>query len=263
MKKCILSIVVLLVCMQLGMQAQDTIRIMTFNIDQGSDTTLQAIGEVIRSYNPDFVALQEVDICPKRNYVPHQRGKNFITELGYYTNMQGIFGKAMDHPGGWEYGDAILTKHSFTQSCTYSLPSSDGIEPRQMILIHTSVHGTPICFACTHLSYENTPMRAAQLRKIKQILSKQKEKIQFICGDFNSDPSENLIPSILKQWTDVLPEGKGTFTSMPHNALQAYKYDYILYNSRRTNNIEIFHSSIHCDEHLTDHCIGIAEIIIH
>lgn len=263
MKKLILSIIVLLVFAQLAVQAQDTIRIMTFNIDQGADTTLMAIGEVIRSYNPDFVAIQEVDMYPKREYIPHQHDKNFIAELGYYTDMQGVFGKAMNHPGGWEYGDAILTKHSFSQSCTYSLPCPGGSEPRQMLLLHTSVHGTPVCFACTHLSHENRSTRATQLRKIKQILGQQKERIQFICGDFNSDPAENLIPSILKQWTDALPAGKGTFTSMPRNALQAYKYDYILYNSKRTNNIEIVHSTIQCDEHLTDHCIGVAEIIIH
>ena len=36
---------------------QDTIRIMTINIHQGSDTTLQRLGEVIKEYHPDFAKI--------------------------------------------------------------------------------------------------------------------------------------------------------------------------------------------------------------
>lgn len=78
---------------------QDTIRIMTINIHQGSDTTLQRLGEVIREYHPDFVAVQEVDMYPNRSEAKLARNKNFIAELSYFSDMQGVFGKAWDHPG--------------------------------------------------------------------------------------------------------------------------------------------------------------------
>lgn len=242
--------------------AQDTIRIITFNIDQGADTTLQAIGELIRSYHPDLVALQEVDMYPHREYVLHQQDKNFIAELSYYTYMQGVFGKAYDHPGGWDYGNAILTKHPFSKSESYILPSQKGMEPRELLLIHTSIKGHPICFACTHLSFENKKIRTKQLQKIKQILRKQKESIQFICGDFNSDVSENIVFPIMKQWEDALPENQKTFSSQPENSYQSYKYDYILYNFKRAKKIKVTNNTIICDEHYTDHCIGIVDIII-
>jgi endonuclease/exonuclease/phosphatase family metal-dependent hydrolase len=262
MRKIIALFIICLSCVSITVKAQDTIRIMTFNIDQGLDTSLQVIGEIIKSYHPDFVALQEVDMFPHRSYAPHQHDKNFIAELCYYADMQGVFGKAWDHPGGWDFGDAILSKHSFTKSENFSLPHIVNTEPRQLLLIHSSVNGLPICFACTHLSYENKTLRAMQIRKIKQIMKKQKEKIQFVCGDFNSDISENLVSSILNQWKDALPEGEGTFSSNREWHYMEHKYDYILYNYKKKKNIEVIYSTIDCDDQITDHCIGVTDIII-
>ncbi len=263
MKKVVLQIVfIVLGIIYHTCEAQDTLRIITYNIDQGSDTTLQAIGELIRTYNPDFVALQEVDMYPSRDYVPQQHHKNFMAELSYYSNMQGVFGKAFDHPGGWDYGNAILTKHSFTKSESFKLPSSRGMETRGLLLIHTSIKGHPVCFACTHLSYESKNIRTLQLQKIKQLMRKQKENIQFVCGDFNSDISEDIVFPIMKQWKDALPENQNTFSSQPNNSYRLYKYDYILYNCKKAKKIKVLSNTIKCDEHYTDHCIGIVDIII-
>ena len=262
MKKVIVLITIVLSCVSFTTQAQDTIRIMTFNIDQGVEASLQRIGEIIQSYNPDFVAVQEVDIYPHRSYAVHQHDKNFIAELSYYADMQGVFGKAWDHPQGWDFGDAILSKHSFTKSETFALPHIVNTEPRQMVLIHTSVKGHPICFASTHLSHESKTLRAMQIRKIKQIMKKQKETIQFVCGDFNSDLLEGLVLSILKYWKDALPKEEGTFSSNPEWQFKAHKYDYILYNAQKKKNIEVLNATIKCDVEVTDHCIGIVDIII-
>lgn len=238
---------------------QDTIRIMTINIHQGSDTTLQRLGEVIREYHPDFVAVQEVDMYPNRSEAELARNKNFIAELSYFSDMQGVFGKAWDHPGGWDYGDAILTKHSFSKSECSILTHYGNTEPRQLLLIHTKVKGHAICFGCTHLCHEKPANRSAQLKQIKRIMRKQKENIKFVCGDLNSDTKENLVHPILKKWKDALPDDEGTFSSFngkPH--FKAYKYDYILYQGK----VEVVQTMFRCNETLTDHCICIADLII-
>ena len=114
--------VALMLVFSAAISAQDTIRIMTLNIHQGSDTTLQAIGEYIKQYNPDLVALQELDQWPHRPEAPKQTGKNFIAELSYYSDMIGCFGKAWDHPKGWDYGDGILSKYPIERYETLILP---------------------------------------------------------------------------------------------------------------------------------------------
>lgn len=54
----------------------DTIRVMTFNLHAGHDASLEQIGELIKRYNPDFVALQEVDHKTMRRNCPHQNGRD-------------------------------------------------------------------------------------------------------------------------------------------------------------------------------------------
>ena len=265
MKKSKYLVVALLWLLSSVAWGQDTIRIMTININQGADTTLEKIGTFIKSQNPDFVAVQEVDIYPNRAYAQHQRNKNFMAELGYYADMQGVFGKAMAHPaGGWDYGDAIFTKHSFTKSESVALKHLAKTEKRQLLMIHTEINGHSICFASTHLCHENAVNRVMQMRQIKNIMKKQKEKIQFVCGDLNSDLSEDLVFTILRDWKDALPPEEGTCSSDKAWHYKAHKYDYILYNFKKVKkDIEVIYSAIECDVNITDHCIGITDIVLH
>ena len=243
--------------------SQDTIRIMTINIDHGVDTTIQCIGERIRYYHPDLVAVQEVDIYPRRMDVPLRIGRNFISELSYYTNMHGVFGKALGFPPDWDYGDAILSRYSFTKSETTIFKNNNGAEPRQLLMIHTSVKGHDICFASTHLCHESVSNRTAQLKQVRQIMQRQKEKIRFVCGDLNSDVRENLVHNVMRNWHDALPEEEGTFSSLWSHNYKAYKYDYILYNDMNSKlKIEVIQNIIDCDAGITDHCICIADIVI-
>ena len=75
--------------------AQDTLRVkvMTYNLRFGELADLKDLAAHIKSFNPDFVALQEVDSKTNRERTPHQRGKDFISELAYYSGMFGIYGK--------------------------------------------------------------------------------------------------------------------------------------------------------------------------
>lgn len=253
-----ISVILFLCCLFSLLYAQDTIRIMTLNINQGSDTSLQAIGEIIKFYKPDLVALQEVDLWPNRSYAQHQKNKNFIAELGYYTDMLGYFGKAYDHPGGWDYGDGILSKYPATKVESTILSHIGKVEPRQLIWAHINIKGHNICFASTHFSYENKNNRELQIKKVKSIMRKQKEKIQFVCGDFNSDYKEDLILKVMKQWADALPNGEATFSSY---SPAKYKYDYILYN--KNAKVKVVNSEIICNGSISDHCTCITDIIIY
>lgn len=239
--------------------AQDTLRIMTINIHQGSDTTLQALGEFIKQSQPDLVAVQEIDMWPKRPEAPRQTGKNFIAELSLYADMMGYFGKAWDHPGGWLYGDGILSKYPVQSVETFLLPydtSLRGSEPRQITLAHVSIAGHRICFASTHLCHMSKENRKAQMKEIRRIMQKQKEKLKIVCGDLNSDPSEELMSTTMKNWRDLLPEDN----TFPSNNNAHAKYDYIL--TKKNADVEVIHSFFLCDYGITDHCACVVDIVI-
>ena len=70
------------------LHAQDTLRIMTYNISAGEMADMQQLGSYINSIHPDIVALQEVDYQTNRSYRPKDRGKNqpgdwHITQICY------------------------------------------------------------------------------------------------------------------------------------------------------------------------------------
>jgi endonuclease/exonuclease/phosphatase family metal-dependent hydrolase len=102
------------------------------------------------------------------------------------------------------------------------------------------------------MSKEN---RKAQMKEIRRIMQKQKEKLKIVCGDLNSDPSEELMSTTMKNWRDLLPEDN-TFPSN-NNAL---KLDYIL--TKKNADVEVIHSFFLCDYGITDHCACVVDIVI-
>ena len=256
MKK-IAILIISMLCV--SVYAQDTLRIMTINIHQGSDTTLQAIGEFIKQCHPDLVAVQELDMWPKRPEAPRQRDKNFIAELSYHADMMGYFGKAWDHPGGWLYGDGFLVKYPTTKIESFILPHNKnlrGSEPRVLCLAHMNINGNAICFGSTHLCHMNRDNRVAQMKVIRQIMRKQKEPFKIVCGDLNSDPSENAVNTVMKNWVDALPEDR----TFPSDGKPYAKYDYILMDKK--SNIQVINYFYMCDYGITDHCACVVDLVL-
>ena len=67
----------LFLCLTLGVAyAQDTlrVRVMTYNLRFGELASLEELAHHIKSFKPDFVALQEVDSKTDRKRTPHQKG---------------------------------------------------------------------------------------------------------------------------------------------------------------------------------------------
>ena len=93
----------LFLCLTLGVAyAQDTlrVRVMTYNLRFGELASLEELAHHIKCFKPDFVALQEVDSKTDRKRTPHQKGKDFISELAYHTGMFGLYGKTIDYSTG-------------------------------------------------------------------------------------------------------------------------------------------------------------------
>lgn len=244
-----------LVFFTLTIGAQDRFRIMSLNMDQGQDNTLDSIACFILKYNPDVVGLQEMDMYPNRSYAEHEKGRNFIAEMSEYTSMYGIFGRAWRHTGGWDYGNAVLSKNTFVKTENIILPHF-GLETRGVIMSFFDFKDKRICFASTHLNYENKDIREAQIKYLKEVLERQEADIKIVCGDFNSN-EKGFVLSLMDGWQDALPKNENTFSSK-ENFYKKMKLDYILYKSVLP--IKVINADIICDPSITDHCACFAEL---
>ena len=128
----------------LSTEAQDTLRIMSYNIRncRGIDNILdiQRTAEVIKKSNANIIAIQEVDSATRRS-----NGIFIADTLATLCNMQNYFSAAIEYNGG-KYGIAILSKDSATSIVRIPLP---GREEKRTLLI-AEFPGS--IFACTHLS---------------------------------------------------------------------------------------------------------------
>lgn len=211
MKKVItlLFLIIISACSQksnpviLGKSANDTIRIMTYNVHHCNPSAEQgiinidAIADVINQQNPDLVALQEIDVNTLRS------GKhNQAEELAKKTGMKYFFGKAIDYEGG-EYGVAILSKYEISGMMVYKLPTQAGSngEPRVLTTAKINLPGAVIRFGSTHLDAQKADTnRQLQIQEINRIASE--ENLPFIiAGDFNAIPSSGIIKELDKQFT--------------------------------------------------------------
>lgn len=182
-------------------QNQDTlhIRVMTYNLRFGELASLEQIAEHIKAFKPDFVALQEVDSKTFRERAPQQNGKDFITELGYRTQMYPLYGKSISYKDGY-YGIGILSKHPYFKVEKTMLPRPQEKEQRVMLQGTFEVNGTDtITFACTHLDYFSEDTRFLQIQKITEVLRQSAYPV-ILGGDFNARPDSKTIRKGMTDW---------------------------------------------------------------
>jgi endonuclease/exonuclease/phosphatase family metal-dependent hydrolase len=223
------------------------IRVLTYNILHGAtmngDFDLDRIAAVIKTSQPDIVALQEVDFKTNRAHK-----MDLATELGYRTQMAPLFGRAMPYDGG-EYGEAILSNYTFISTSNHPLPFTEGKEPRAALeaaIILKS--GDTIRFVGTHLDHEsndyNRQMQANEINRIYQNTTHP----TILAGDLNDLPDSPVMQSLLKSWTPAFTENTPTYPS----AKPTKKIDYILF--RPANSWRVLEKRVIRETVASDHC---------
>jgi endonuclease/exonuclease/phosphatase family metal-dependent hydrolase len=175
--------------------------VMTYNIHHGEGgdhkLDLERLARVIRAAEPDFVALQELDMGVQRT-----SGINEPEELARLTKMHGIFGPAMDFQGG-KYGDAILSRFPITSSQTLALPYRPGgkHEPRVAVEVVTKIAGEEVVFISTHLDHTGEP--SDRLEQANQINAAYRgdDRATILAGDFNCEVSSPPMRELMRVWT--------------------------------------------------------------
>lgn len=206
-----------------------SLRVMTYNIYGARATSpanaadLDAIAEVIRRQNPDFVTLNEVDVFTNRTGKDVHQARDLAEKLG----MEWHFSKAIDRDGG-EYGDAVLSKYPILEKRSYRLPcaAEQPGEDRSLCVIRVQIDGKDLYVASTHLDHlSGGASRLVQATEIRRIRDTELEGDLILCGDLNAIPSSNVIATMTSFLTNTGPIDQYTFPSDDPSR----KIDYIMY----------------------------------
>ena len=206
-----------------------SLRVMTYNIygaraaSPANAADLDAIAEVIRRQNPDFVTLNEVDVFTNRTGKDVHQARDLAEKLG----MEWHFSKAIDRDGG-EYGDAVLSKYPILEKRSYRLPcaAEQPGEDRSLCVIRVQIDGKDLYVASTHLDHlSGDASRLVQATEIRRIRDTELEGDLILCGDLNAIPSSNVIATMTSFLTNTGPIDQYTFPSDDPSR----KIDYIMY----------------------------------
>ncbi|MCH5345853.1 MAG: endonuclease/exonuclease/phosphatase family protein, partial [Muribaculaceae bacterium] len=176
--------------------------VMSYNLRFGELATMDRLAEEILKYNPDFVALQEVDVNSRRTMAPHNNNINFVNELAQRTGMFGYFGRTLNFsiPDSY-YGIAILSRYPAERVETVKLPNPANEEPRVIIRgLFTLDNDSLIEFASTHFDYKSLENMVAQAATVNATFADSTVPV-IIGGDFNSVPGSQPITLIESQFT--------------------------------------------------------------
>jgi endonuclease/exonuclease/phosphatase family metal-dependent hydrolase len=193
-----------------------TLRVLTYNIHHGEGRDrrfdLLRLAEVMRSVQPDLIALQEVDRGTQR-----AGGVDQLTELAGLLGMHAEFGKTIDHTGG-EYGVAILSRWPIAGAENRLLPSTPEYEPRTALTVRVRVdeRGPWVRFTSTHLDNSRDPEeKLAQARRLNELLVDASGEPSILAGDFNARPGTDAIGILEENWTIALPDGDQPSPAVP------------------------------------------------
>ncbi len=173
------------------MWAQISFRVLDVNTRMSGETVNYSVvpfANFIKTYNPDFVMLQEVDFNADRS-----NKNDFTTQLAAQLGMFPVFGRAINITGG-EYGVAILSKYPLVQTSNNALTATGAKEQRTVLYVDVLLpsDNQKIRIACTHLDHSTAEVRSAMVSQLNSYVTSSDLPI-ILSGDFNAKPAEACI----------------------------------------------------------------------
>lgn len=201
MKKLIYFLLFLL--LPWGAAAQDTLRLMTYNVKNcvgmdGRRSYWRVAGAIARVV-PDVVAVQELDSVTQRS-----KGDFVLGELADITKMHATFAPAIDFDGG-KYGVGILSREEPRSVQVVPLP---GREEERVLLV---AEFDRYVFCCTHLSL-TAEDRMASLPFIVEAV-RGWDKPVFLAGDWNAAPSSPFVEALGHDFVLLSDTAQATYPS--------------------------------------------------
>ena len=187
--------------------AQKTVslRVMSMNIRQGGEyagNKSEPYSEFINKYNPDVVALQEVDYKTTRN------GKrDWLNEVAMQTGMFPYYCKSITYQGG-AFGTALLSKYPFYKCEKTIFSHKDTREDRSTGWIYVQLpDGVSVRVGVVHLSLETSQLTIQHFASInKAFFAEDTTTPALMIGDYNATTTSDPINYVKNKWQDVIPD---------------------------------------------------------
>jgi endonuclease/exonuclease/phosphatase family metal-dependent hydrolase len=190
----------------------NVLRMMTYNVHScrcmDGRLSTHRIARVIAQYQPDIVALQELDSGMSRTEYLDQ-----AHAISQYLEMAFHFHPAI-HVEEERYGNAILTHLPLKLIKAENLPlitNQPSFEPRGAIWVSVAVNGVDIQIINTHFGFrpvEHLPQVSALLGD-DWLGRANLQKPLILCGDFNFFPSSGAYKRVIKYLQDSQLQLKG------------------------------------------------------
>lgn len=215
---------------------------------------VNGIADVIRKEKPDLIALQEIDINTGRSGKIDQAKQ--IATLCNYKHY--YFGKTLNYDGG-QYGILIISRYPLKNAHTVALPTDSAIggEPRAIALAQVMLpNAKALYFGSTHLDSEReSSSRLMQVKKIREVSSNLDEPL-IIAGDFNANPSSQVIQELDKDFTRTCTKCEPTIGEDGHTDT----IDFIAF--KRSQNISVLDHKVISSAKGSDHFPVIAVLSV-
>lgn len=182
------------------------VRVMTYNVHSciGMDSKIdpERIARVIAQYQPDIVALQEVDVGKSRTGDVDQAQR-----IAQYLQMDFHFSPTIRHAEEF-YGDAILTHLPMQLVKASPLPglsSRPDIETRGAIWVRIKVGDKEVQCINTHLGLfpKERRLQAKALLSSEWLGHPECHGPVILCGDFNAPPTSPVCRLMQSRLKDV------------------------------------------------------------
>lgn len=226
-----------------------TVKMMSYNIHNGIGldevTDYARIGEMIKSHNPDVVAIQEIDSATTRS-----EGVYVLGEIAKAAGMNDYYAPAIDYRGG-KYGIGLLCKEEPISIKRHALPGRE--EQRAIIIAEFPEYA----FACTHLSLTEDDRNASA--EIIRSLAKEYDKPFYIAGDFNAKPESQFIKDITTDFTPLTETTAPTFPADTPNVV----IDYVMSYNPTGSSVTAENPGVIDEPAMSDHRPIIVTSIIH
>lgn len=182
------------------------IRIMTYNVHScmGMDGKLspERAARVIAHYDPDIVALQELDVNRSRTGATDQAhliAKKLEMEFHFFPALQ---------LAEEQYGDAILSRHPMRLVHAGPLPGLPGkphLEPRGALWVAITLGDTEIQLFNTHLGLRSREKRiqVEALMGTEWLAHPDCRAPVIVCGDFNALPRSRVCRKMRRRFLDA------------------------------------------------------------
>ena len=238
------TLIILLSILCFSIFAQDTLSVMTYNLEgmkPGTDpeTRLYYIIQNLKVLNPDIIGLQEINeyLSGSKN-----QGQRIADSLSAYFGISYYFYQGFTHLA-WnnQYREYVGIVSKYPVQNQGYLELVPGIFPRKVVWNYINTPLGMVNFFNTHLSFSSSTVRVQQVQQIIPYVTQQETTYagvgSILTGDFNDPPTAQSIQLLTNTGTDtffidtyplVNPTNPG-FTA-PSNA-PSNRIDYIFLKS--------------------------------